>query len=89
MPKDENGIKINVIIILGGLLIVIKNLLEKEIREVIIILIWEISIVIGVIGEFKIRKSREIYIILKLKYSVLEKDEIIINIFIDMLKLSI
>jgi hypothetical protein len=39
MPKGENRFKINIIIILGGLSTVVKDLLEKEIREIIIILI--------------------------------------------------
>jgi hypothetical protein len=39
MPGGENGIKINIIIILEGLSTVIKDSLEKEIRKVIIILI--------------------------------------------------
>jgi hypothetical protein len=39
MPEGENGIKINIIIILGELSIVEKDPLEKEIREIIIILI--------------------------------------------------
>jgi hypothetical protein len=39
MPEDENGIKINVIIILKGLSTIVENSLKKEIREVIIVLI--------------------------------------------------
>jgi hypothetical protein len=39
MPEDENGIKINIIIILRELSAVVKNSLKKEIREIIIILI--------------------------------------------------
>jgi hypothetical protein len=39
MPEDENGIKINTIIILRELSTVVKNSLKKEIREIIIILI--------------------------------------------------
>ncbi len=39
MPGDEDGIKIDIIIILGELLTVVKNSLEKKIREMIIILI--------------------------------------------------
>jgi hypothetical protein len=39
MPEGENGIKIDIIIILEKLSTVIKDLLEKEIKEIIIILI--------------------------------------------------
>jgi hypothetical protein len=39
MPGGENRIEINIIIILGELLIVIEDLLKKEIKEIIIILI--------------------------------------------------
>jgi hypothetical protein len=39
MPEGENGIKINIISILGKLSTVIEDPLEKEIREIIIILI--------------------------------------------------
>jgi hypothetical protein len=39
MPGDENGIKINIIIILEKLSPVIEDSLEKEIKEIIIILI--------------------------------------------------
>jgi hypothetical protein len=39
MPKGENGIKIDIIIILRELSIVVKDSLEKEIKKIIIILI--------------------------------------------------
>jgi hypothetical protein len=39
MPGRENRIKINIIIVLGRLSTVIKDSLEKEIKEIIIILI--------------------------------------------------
>jgi hypothetical protein len=39
MPGDENGIKINIIIVLKRLSIVVENSLEKEIKGIIIILI--------------------------------------------------
>jgi hypothetical protein len=39
MPESENGIEISVITVLEELLTVVKNSLEKEIKEVIIILI--------------------------------------------------
>jgi hypothetical protein len=39
MPGDENGIEINIIIILRELSIVVEDLLKKEIRGIIIILI--------------------------------------------------
>jgi hypothetical protein len=39
MPESENEIKINIIIILGKLSTVVKDLLEKEIRRVIIVLV--------------------------------------------------
>jgi hypothetical protein len=39
MPEGENGIKINIIIVLGGLLTIVKDSLEKEIKEIIIILV--------------------------------------------------
>jgi hypothetical protein len=71
----ENGIEINIIIVLERLSSVIKNLLEKEVREIIIILIWETSTVAGVVDKFKVGKPREIYIVLRLEYSVLEKNE--------------
>jgi hypothetical protein len=39
MPENENGIKINIIIVLRELSTVVKNPLKKEIRKVIIVLI--------------------------------------------------
>jgi hypothetical protein len=39
MPGSENRIKINIIIVLVSLSTVIKDSLEKEIKEIIIILI--------------------------------------------------
>jgi hypothetical protein len=39
MPGNENGIKVNIIIVLGKLSIVVEDPLEKKIREVIIVLI--------------------------------------------------
>jgi hypothetical protein len=39
MPGDENEIEIDIIIVLGGLSTVIEDSLEKEIKEIIIILI--------------------------------------------------
>jgi hypothetical protein len=39
MPENENGIEINIIIILGKLSTVVEDPLEKEIRKIIIILI--------------------------------------------------
>jgi hypothetical protein len=39
MPAGESGIKINIITVLEGLSIVIEDLLEKEIKGAIIILI--------------------------------------------------
>jgi hypothetical protein len=39
MPGGENGIKIDIIIVLEELSTVIENLLKKKIRKVIIILI--------------------------------------------------
>jgi hypothetical protein len=39
IPEGENGIEIDIIIILGELSTVVENSLKKEIREVIIILI--------------------------------------------------
>jgi hypothetical protein len=61
---------------LGRLSIVIKDLLEKEIRGVIIVLVGEMNIVAGVVNNSKIGKPRGVYIILRSEYSVLEKDEI-------------
>jgi hypothetical protein len=39
MPEGENGIKINIIIVLGELSTVVEDPLKKEIKGVIIILI--------------------------------------------------
>jgi hypothetical protein len=39
MPGGESGIEINIITILGKLSTIVENPLEKEIKEVIIILI--------------------------------------------------
>jgi hypothetical protein len=39
MPGGEDEIKIDIIAVLGGLSIVVEDLLEKEVREVIIILV--------------------------------------------------
>jgi hypothetical protein len=39
MPGGENKNKINIIVVLEELLIVVENSLEKEIKEIIIILI--------------------------------------------------
>ncbi len=74
---------------------VVEDPLEKEIRGVIVVLVWETNTVAGVVDKSKVGKPRGVYIILRLKRSVLEKDEtwageaIIVDIFIDMLKLSI
>ncbi len=76
MPGGENRIKIDIIIILKELSTIIKNPLEKEINEIIIILIWGTNTVADVVNKSKIGTPRDIYIILKLERSILEKNEI-------------